>query len=1025
MVHTIYHISDLHIRSGDAVKCRFDEYNYVFKRFLEYLKGTDLSNSVLVITGDLFHHKSKLESPGIKLFYDFLKAIAKLIPVYVIRGNHDYKQWEISEVDLISSMLIPGIPNVTYLNSTGTYKVDADLGFGVLAIQDVLRAGNTNASQKADSVPSFPNPAGLDTRWKIALFHGLVENNRLFAGYDAALLGDIHIQMVNGGESAIGGEECGDSIHCIGNWVWAAGACPFGYASSMVRQTVGESIEGHGFLKWNLTTRSVAAYHIDNIVDLAAAECEAALFDREPRAPRNEVDADDDDGVTDADADADQDKPSPFRNTPDMWVKYIEKNGQVPKSGAIVKSPELLLLDPVPDNEVIQIKVNERNAKIKKRLESFCDSLTSNVGLGKRPFRFLKMTWDWLLCYGADNQFYFNKLDGKISTISGRNGHGKTSFLEIMLLALYGNGFPSRSNRHHSASIISLVKPRNASCHVELTLSIDKLGMVRVHRTFYRQDDKKSVHAAKSTKVDIWDPSTSTWNAVVSGKVAVDKWVDANVGTMDAFLLSCMVSQNADADFFAMSPAEQKDMLDNALCIDTHTRYMELLKEARLAHMNIADLVTSSIALLSRQLHEEHAGNAARIEILDKYIGNVEAGAGGFFGELNDKEYYERIISDAATDQSPKVNDIIFELEGLKRAGAGRAITETFEKPLSWYEEELADHLSYTGIGPGNGKSVDIDEFDMVRDQVMSLGLERMDDECGFDKGPYSDVCECCQQRLDSRKGRELLTWFYTLWHAKKKFLENSILGLKYNKISELQLALAEAKVREKNVAQAQHILESYEDIVKAKQITKLVVEKTRLVQELELYNRVQHEKEEYLELQAVLLQKLKVICDVQTCLEGYISWLYTENILPLVEKYTNEVMNLLDPNLKLKGWMMEGGKGFDWSITNSVGNSEGEYPPIEKASGFQRFICGLAVRIALGNIGAAGIKPRQLFLDEGFTSCDAVNLARVPDFLKVLLQVYDSILLVTHLEELKDFCVDTSIEIKRDEEAGTSQIKV
>lgn len=1018
MVHTVYHLSDLHIRSGDATKCRYNEYNYVFKKFVDYLKvQSHLDKSVLVITGDLFHHKSKLESPGIKLFYDFLQEVGKLLPIYIIRGTHDYKQWETNEVDLISSMLIPGISNVTYLNTSGVYRVDSDLGFGLLAVQDQQNA-------------SFPLASGLDTRWKIALFHGLVENNTRFQGYDAALLGDVHIQMVNGCDMCVGGEDTDHCIgvHCVGSWSWKQDSCPFGYASSMVRQTVSESIEGHGFLKWNLATRTVAAYHIDNIVDLAAAECEALLFDKKNTCTSTKM------SDEDIDRDGDNENHStPFKNTLDMWIDYIENNGGIQNAGLLVKNPELLLLDKVTENEVIQNKVLERNNKIKKRLDAFGESLKEKAAnCQKSPFRFLKMTWDWLLCFGADNQFYFNKLDGKISTISGRNGHGKTSFLEIILLALYGTGFPSRSNRHHSSSVISINKPRNAPCQVTLTLSVENVGMIRLFRAFYHPDDKKSLQSTKNVKVEVWDPDVSLWNPCVSGKVAVDKWVSSNIGSMEGFLLSCMVSQNADADFFSMTPSEQKEMLDNALCIDTHTRYMELLKESRLAHQNVADLVNSSISLLTRQLHEEHANNANRIAILDKHIGDAEATNYGM-GDLQEKEYYIQIITDLESqEQYRSVDDIIFELEGLKRAGSGKSFANAnieYEKPLSWYETELADHLMLSGliqIGQGNNTTVDLDVFDMVKDQVFSLGLDRIDDDCGFDKGPYNEDCECCLQRMDKRKGRELLNWFFTLWHAKKKYLENSILGLKYNKISELQLELAEAKVREKNLNQAKYVVDNYNDIVKSKQISKLIMEKARLCQELEVYNRVMAEKEVYFELQQTLSQKLKIISNVQSCLEGYISWLYQENVIPLVERYTNEVMNLLDPNLKLKGWMTDGGKGFDWSITQSSQNIDTDYyPHIEKASGFQRFICGLAIRIALGNIGAAGIKPRQLFLDEGFTSCDAENLAHVPDFLRVLLQVYDSILLVTHLEELKDFCIDSSIDIRRDVEAGTSQIRM
>ena len=74
----------------------------------------------------------------------------------------------------------------------------------------------------------------------------------------------------------------------------------------------------------------------------------------------------------------------------------------------------------------------------------------------------------------------------------------------------------------------------------------------------------------------------------------------------------------------------------------------------------------------------------------------------------------------------------------------------------------------------------------------------------------------------------------------------------------------------------------------------------------------------------------------------------------------------------------------------------------IEKASGFQRFIVGIAVRVAFHQIGFCRIRFHQLFIDEGFTACDADHLEKVPSFLQGVLPYYSSIYLVTHLEDLK-----------------------
>ena len=63
----IIHFSDIHIRTGDPEKARYSEYSTVFQNLVESLSTKDLSSTIIVITGDLFHHKGKIETSGIKL----------------------------------------------------------------------------------------------------------------------------------------------------------------------------------------------------------------------------------------------------------------------------------------------------------------------------------------------------------------------------------------------------------------------------------------------------------------------------------------------------------------------------------------------------------------------------------------------------------------------------------------------------------------------------------------------------------------------------------------------------------------------------------------------------------------------------------------------------------------------------------------------------------------------------------------------------------------------------------------------
>ena len=123
------------------------------------------------------------------------------------------------------------------------------------------------------------------------------------------------------------------------------------------------------------------------------------------------------------------------------------------------------------------------------------------------------------------------------------------------------------------------------------------------------------------------------------------------------------------------------------------------------------------------------------------------------------------------------------------------------------------------------------------------------------------------------------------------------------------------------------------------------------------------------------------------------------------------------DRPLMLEGEWLDKIQTLSWFVRDGTSR-----PVIEKASGFQRFIVGMACRVAFHQIGFCRIQYGQLFLDEGFTSCDSENLEKVPDFLRNLLRMYNSIYLATHLDELK-ICADSQIVIDRDT-LGLSQIR-
>jgi hypothetical protein len=91
----------------------------------------------------------------------------------------------------------------------------------------------------------------------------------------------------------------------------------------------------------------------------------------------------------------------------------------------------------------------------------------------------------------------------------------------------------------------------------------------------------------------------------------------------------------------------------------------------------------------------------------------------------------------------------------------------------------------------------------------------------------------------------------------------------------------------------------------------------------------------------------------------------------------------------------------INWLIQNldATGSVGKQIISVCQASGFQRFVISLALRMSLyGNK-----RCEQIFIDEGFTSCDKKNLSMVPEFLKGLLQEYKGVVVMSHIDIIEE----------------------
>ena len=139
--------------------------------------------------------------------------------------------------------------------------------------------------------------------------------------------------------------------------------------------------------------------------------------------------------------------------------------------------------------------------------------------------------------------------------------------------------------------------------------------------------------------------------------------------------------------------------------------------------------------------------------------------------------------------------------------------------------------------------------------------------------------------------------------------------------------------------------------------------------------------------------------------------------VIPLIEREMNAfIINIDIFSVKIR---MKSGKLI------FMLHDRGSTPTLDHASGYQKYIAGLAMRIALLRIGAVGKNIKHLILDEGFVACDSTNILKTKEIMELLMKIgdYKSIMMISHLENIRDIA-DTRIDVCRCSKNITSYIK-
>ena len=614
----IFHLSDLHIRNGDKIQSRFDEYNNVFKetvisisKQISTLKLT-FNDFIIIITGDVFHNKNVIGNYGLSLYKTFIQELTKLGRVIIYHGQHDFNQSEINHPTLVSSSSFD-ITNLTVLNYTSSFVID-DIGFSYVSITDTLDIFKN--SGRVQDLPQFPSIKEM-VKYKVALFHGSFASAKLFNGdvfrddcnpyplewvqdFDFVMLGDVHKRQV--------------AIYKKKTY--------YGYSGSLIQQSFGEDLIEHGYLLWDLNNKKIKEINVFNelgLINIKQNEKEEILIringkyellledviktNGELFPQKLEIKTfskinfhnlnnllksynitfniisrltDTDDNKNDNKKEIHDDEQ--FINITDnsfildYFNKYLSPDNYKLFID-IINDKTKLLFDICKYPEELHDDCLKKNKELNNYI---CQCIKNEDSKHNKPsFLIRYLEWESLLCYENKNWINMSDLDAKTFMIKAGNGRGKTAIYDILTLAIWGKITTLKQNTSLSVGIIN-DKKKNAYTIVDIELD----GTIyRIEREFARKTETTTLHIKHKLLYKFIDYNNNHLQ-LLKKETACDSTVIELFGTIETFLSSSMITQNVDCDILKLKPIECLAIIDKSCNIEYIYHLYNLFKTA-------------------------------------------------------------------------------------------------------------------------------------------------------------------------------------------------------------------------------------------------------------------------------------------------------------------------------------------------------------------------------------------------------------------------------------------------------------
>lgn len=1031
----IAHIADTHIKNLKY----HEDYRACFDQMYEILQEQQVD--YIVHCGDIAHTKTQISPEFVEMASDFFGSLANIAPTYIILGNHDGNLKNSSRQDAITP-IVQALDHsgIHLLKNAGEVVVDDDITLNVLSVFD-----RDNWTEPTD-------PGKIN----IALYHGAISNCQTDAGwtmehgednlsifeeFDFAMLGDIHKRQFLDKEKRVY------------------------YAGSTIQQNHGEE-DNKGFSIWTINSKddwNIEHFSLQNPRPFVTVE-----LTRTGKIPRK--------ATVPAKARlrlvSDNNLPLDVMRKAVDVAKHKFKpesisflNRAAGKRGDVEELTDGLgmqnLRDPEVQQELIseylkdyQVKsdtlstIYELNSKYNQQVEAKED-ISRNINWALANFE-----WSNLFNYGEDNSINFQNING-ITGIFGKNFSGKSSVIDAILFTMFNT--TSKNERKN----VNVVNQNRDWGEGKLVISIDEKTYT-IHRkvTKYVKKGKEGESIEAKTELDF-----SVYDAVLDETTSLNgttrNQTDANIrrqfGSIDDFLISSMSSQHGALDFINEGSTKRKEIIAKFLDLQFFDKKFKFAKEDSISSKALVK------KLEGRDYEKEIVEAQEAFEGFKKAISTIEAEEKLLETALDFHRVGLEETARKITDIPTEAIDILTVESEIKKTknqiiSLSDSVIEASETLVSERERhnKIVDLMATLDYSSLTGTLVTIEEAEKKLEgftaslEIATEKKKLLEDipcgssypACRFIRDAHvasatipeveSRLAQIAQE-LDSLNPeivRDHLSKYAKLETKRAEtsnLIKDAELSVERSKsaLSRLTQRMEELNSERIKYNDNKEAIENLEKLLKekethAKEIKSLETKnKSNNQKKIDLYKslgseeqRLENLREGRLEFETIQTEYAAYDLFLRCMHPNGIAYDIIKQKLPVINE---EIAKILSNVVDFEIFFETSGNKFDIFIKHPKHDAR----PIEMASGAEKSMAAMAIRLALLSVSSLP-KGDVFVLDEPGTALDEENMAGFIRILELIKVYFKNVLLISHLDSLKD-CVDMQIVIEK--EAGFAKV--